>query len=77
MDGWGEFVFFLCEQLEVGVYGMLNLADADVLIGGVGTATLAWTELEAGETHEGLVGEGGGAEGLHAECGELLLVVTK
>ena len=43
---------------------MTYLRDADILISRVGATALTRTEFEAGEAHQGLVGEGRGAEGV-------------
>ena len=58
--------------MEVGAYGIVYLADADKLVGGVGAGGLAGTQLEGWPGHESLVAEGGGAEGLLAHGDALL-----
>lgn len=58
--------------MEVGVDGVLNLADADIFIGRVGAGGLAGPQLEGWPGHESLVAEGRGAEGLLAHGDALL-----
>ena len=46
-------------QPDIGADGVFYLADADELVGGMAAARLAWSQLQRGGRHEGLVAQGG------------------
>ena len=45
---------------------MLNLADADELVGRMTAGRVAWAQFEGEEGHQGLIAQCGTSKGLHA-----------